>query len=363
MALQRATRKQAKLRLAMCGPAGSGKSYTALLVAKGLISALAPEALSATIADSDIKVGVIDSERRSSELYAHLLPFVPVHLSPPYSVEKYAKALDELEAHGCLVGIIDQISHAWAGPGGVLEYVDALKSSARNGLSPWQKATPKQHEFIDRILRSPMHIIVTMRSKTEWVIEEQINQRGEKKQVPRKVGMAPVQREGVEFEFTTMLDMDSGEAAPTKDRTGLFGEIGTRQRLDETTGVRLAAWLNEGDEYVPPPPKDLPPGTYVKPANYVEPPDPMPKVKEALDDMVDNGFPPDPEPMVSLEQMEQMAEACKVRAKAIGMKGKNAYVELCLAALKEFEVEKRHDLPVRHLEAFLDLVAHWELQA
>jgi phage recombination protein Bet len=101
--------------------------------------------------------------------------------------------------------------------------------------------------------------------------------------------------------------------------------------------------------------------TYHKPADYVEPAD-LPK-RESTAEPITTGFAEDSEPMVSLEQMEQIADACKVRAKEIGLKGKNAYVDLCLAALKEFEVEKRHDLPVRHLEAFLDLVAHWELQA
>jgi hypothetical protein len=141
--------------------------------------------------------------------------------------------------------VIDQISHAWAGEGGLLEYVDTLKAQSRNSFSPWQKATPEQNRLVDTMLRSPCHIIATMRAKSEWVLEEQIVD-GRKKNVPRKIGMAPVQRDGIEYEFTTMLDLENGSntATASKDRSSLFAGITTK--LDEEWGAKLRAWLTSG---------------------------------------------------------------------------------------------------------------------
>lgn len=233
--IKKAERHQTRLRLGLCGPSGSGKTYSAIRLAKGLT------------AGTSGRIGLIDTERKSASLYAHLADFDVIELEPPYSPERYREAIHALERHVGFDGvvIIDQISHAWAGEGGLLEYVDTLKSQSRNSFSPWQKATPEQNRLVDTMLRSPCHIIATMRAKSEWVLEEQIID-GRKKNVPRKIGMAPVQRDGIEYEFTTMLDLENGSntATASKDRSSLFS--GMTMKLDEEWGAKLRTWLTSG---------------------------------------------------------------------------------------------------------------------
>lgn len=241
--IKKAERRQARLRLGLCGPSGSGKSYSALRVAKGLTEGRGE------------RIAAIDTERDSLSLYADhpelQVEFDVIAMTPPYSPERYQEALHVLEEQGYSVIIIDQISHAWAGEGGLLEYVDTLKRGQANQFSAWAKATPQQNRFVDAMLRSPAHLIATMRVKTEWVIEEHI-QNGQKRNVPRKIGMAPIQRDGIEHEFTTVLDLDiTNQAVASKDRTGLF--TGHQMKLDEEWGKRLRAWLESGAEPLPEP--------------------------------------------------------------------------------------------------------------
>jgi hypothetical protein len=223
---QRAQRSQAKLRLGLTGASGSGKTYSALLIAKGLGG----------------KVAFIDTENRSGDLYSDLIDFDILHLVNPFTVEKYVDAIELAETSGYDILIIDSISHAWAGEGGVLDYVDRLSSSnfKGNSFTAWRQGGRHQDQLINKILRSQMHTIITMRSKTEYVVE--MNDRG--KQSPRKLGMAPVQRDNVEYEFTTVLDLSMDNvASSSKDRTKLFK---IPKVLSEEDGVRLNGWLNDG---------------------------------------------------------------------------------------------------------------------
>jgi nucleoside-triphosphatase THEP1 len=233
--IKKAERHQARLRLGLCGPSGSGKTMSALRLAKGLVEGTTG------------KIGLIDTERKSASLYAHIVDFDVIELEPPYSPEHYREAIHALEKHVGPDGvvIIDQISHAWAGEGGLLEYVDVLKQQSRNSFSPWMKATPEQNRFVDSLLRSTVHIIATMRAKSEYVLEEQVVD-GRTRKVPKKIGLAPVQRDGIEYEFTTMLDLENGSntATASKDRSSLFAGITTK--LDEEWGRKLRAWLTSG---------------------------------------------------------------------------------------------------------------------
>lgn len=235
--IRKAERRKAKARIALTGPSGSGKTMSALRLASGMAQAMG--------IDPDGAIALIDSERGSAELYAHVVPFAVLDLTPPYSPARYTEALAELERHQFPIVIIDQISHAWAGEGGLLERVDNWKAGAKNAMSAWQQATPEQQRFVDALLRSTAHIIATMRSKTEWVIEQE-TRNGRTYQVPRKIGMAPVQRDGIEYEFTAVLDLENvGHCATaSKDRTGLFDS--RRMQITEETGKALVAWLNEG---------------------------------------------------------------------------------------------------------------------
>lgn len=242
--IQRAVRSQARARIALVAASGGGKSYSALRLAKGLVEYM----LGADLCRGTLegKIGMIDTERKSGSLYGHLLPFDVINLEAPYTTARYVGALQALEDAGCVVIIIDQISHAWAGAGGLLEVVDRLKASSRNDFAPWKEVTPEQNDFIERILASPAHIIANMRAKSVYVMEEYTGKDGSKKNKPKRMGMAPIQRAGIEFEFTTVLDLEVGTnlATSTKDRTGLFHDQSVR--LNEEWGVKLGHWLYEG---------------------------------------------------------------------------------------------------------------------
>lgn len=241
--IKRAERSQAFLRLAFTGASFAGKTTASLLLAKGIVDALV--AAGKLSPSQNPRIGVIDTERRSAQLYAHLVPFDTIELGPPYSIARYLGALHAMEAAGYPVIILDQISHAWAGQGGMLQ------SMKGEGFSEWKKNTPIQDEFIDSILRSPAHTIVTMRSKTEWVLELKTNSHGKEVHSPRRIGMAPVQRPGVEYEFTTLLDLQINGDARTitvqKDRTGVFSALKLNKPEDwGSAGAEAVKWLMTG---------------------------------------------------------------------------------------------------------------------
>lgn len=247
--IKRAERQQARLRLAFQGPSGSGKTATSLLVAKGIIEAMVE---SGEIPQSqNPRIGLIDTERRSASLYSHIVPFDVIDLDPPYTTHRYIGALQALERAGYPVIIIDQISHEWAGKGGVLQQVDQAQQRGGNQMAAWIDATPVHDEFVDSMLRVNAHLIVTMRSKTSWELVEETDRRGQKRKVPKRIGMAPVQRPGIEYEFTTLLALDTegNRAQVLKDRTvpKVFGEINAiTPRLGETAGHALVAWMKGG---------------------------------------------------------------------------------------------------------------------
>jgi len=243
--IRRAVRSQALARMALCGASGGGKTTGALLLARGMVEYL----LEAGHAQGTLegKVGVVDTERRSAALYSHILPFDVIELQAPYTPARYVGAMRALERAGCRVIVLDQISHAWAGAGGILETVDLLRSRSSNQFEAWKDATPEQNDFVESLLGCSAHIICTMRAKTQYVMEEYTKRDGTKGQKPKKVGLAPVQRAGIEYEFTTMLDLDvdGNIARASKDRTRLFW--GKETRISAETGKALMHWLMEGE--------------------------------------------------------------------------------------------------------------------
>lgn len=187
----RAVKSEAKLRMALAGPAGSGKTYTAMILASVLAQG-SPFAL-------------IDTEHGSASKYADLFTFDVLELDS-FHPDRYVEAIQAAEAAGYPVLVIDSLSHAWSGKEGLLEQVERLTKlkHANNTFRAWADATPIQNRFIDTLTGANLHILATMRSKTEYVVET--NERG--KATPRKIGMAPIQREGVEYEFDLFGEMD-----------------------------------------------------------------------------------------------------------------------------------------------------------
>jgi len=188
---QKARKSKIKARIAIDGPSGSGKTYTSLIAATALAQGG--------------KIAVIDTERGSASLYSDKFEFDVLELDK-FSPKTYIDAIEAAERAGYSVIVIDSLSHAWEGEGGALDMVDnaAARSNSKNSYTAWRDVTPIHRRMVDAILQSSCHIIATMRSKTEYVLET--NSRGQ--QVPRKVGMAPIQRAGMEYEFTVVGDMD-----------------------------------------------------------------------------------------------------------------------------------------------------------
>lgn len=229
---RQAAKRQAKLRLALCGPSGSGKTYSALLLAQGL----APGG----------RIALIDTERGSGELYDDLTAYDVAPLDPPYAPGRYIELIKAAETAGYDVLIIDSLSHAWTGEGGVLDMHDRATAASRSGNSfaAWREVTPKHNALVDAIIGANLHIIVTMRTKTAYDMVD--DGKGGKK--PIKIGLSPIQRDGLEYEFTTVVDLsvEGHVATATKDRTRLFD--GEHFVPTVATGEALRAWLNTGKD-------------------------------------------------------------------------------------------------------------------
>jgi hypothetical protein len=226
MILQKAERKNAKIKMALQGPSGSGKTYSALLLAFGLCNDWS-------------KIAVIDTENHSSDLYAHLGQYNVLPISEPFTPEKYIDAIKLCEAEGIQVIIIDSISHEWEGSGGIL---DIHSNMAGNSFTNWSKVTPRHNSFINAIIQSSSHIIGTIRTKQDYVLSDKNG-----KMVPEKVGLKGVTRDGVDYEFTLVFDIDIKHVATaSKDRTGLFMDK-LAHVITTNDGIRIRQWCGGGN--------------------------------------------------------------------------------------------------------------------
>jgi hypothetical protein len=232
---KKAARTKARLRMALIGPSGSGKTYSALALATGLGG----------------RIALIDTERGSGELYADAFDYDTLQLEPPFTPKKYIDAIKAAEDGGYASVIVDSLSHAWAGEGGILDIHDTSTRGSRsgNGFQAWKDVTPQHERIVNAILGAKLHVIGTIRTKTAYEVVE--DERGKK--APKRIGLAPIQRQGLEYEFTCVLDLsvDSHIASASKDRTGLFD--GQHFVISQDTGKQLAGWLDSGEERPEPP--------------------------------------------------------------------------------------------------------------
>ena len=224
MNLQIAQRKNAKIKMALQGPSGSGKTYSSLLLAYGITKDWS-------------KIAVLDTENHSADLYSHLGPYYVLSLTAPFTPEKYMEAIQLCEKSGIDVLIIDSTTHEWEN---LLDYHANLPG---NSFTAWAKITPRHNAFVQAILQSPIHIICTIRTKQDYVLVEKNG-----KQVSEKVGLKSIQRDGLDFEFTLIFDLDiKNNASTSKDRTGLFfGK--PEHKITSQTGAIIADWCNSGKE-------------------------------------------------------------------------------------------------------------------
>lgn len=225
---RKAERRKAKLRLAITGPAGSGKTYGALLIAQGLGG----------------KIAMIDTENGSGDLYSAVCDYDILNINAPFDPRKYIQAIHDAENEGYNVLIIDSLSHCWISEGGLLDIKEQLALSGKyNSFSAWSKVTPLQNKLIEAMLTSKCHIIATMRSRTDYV--QVVNDKGRTE--IRKVGLAPVQRDGMDYEFSLVFDLNNEHTVTvSKDRTSLFD--GQSFILSPEVGSKLLEWLNSGKD-------------------------------------------------------------------------------------------------------------------
>lgn len=225
---QKATKRAVRARIALDGPSGSGKTWTALTWAH-------------TIGG---RVAAVDTERASMALYSDRFDFDVIEMSPPFHPDRLIEAIRAAEKAGYNVLVIDSLSHFWEGEGGVLDLVDAAGARAKgNTYAGWKAGTPVLRHLIDTILASDLHVIVTMRSKTEYVLET--NNQG--KQVPVKVGMAPVMRAGMEYEFTLVGDLDlEHRLTISKSRADVLADKVIQPGRAHEAAEAFMAWINAG---------------------------------------------------------------------------------------------------------------------
>lgn len=220
---KKAVKSQSKLRLLLEGVSGCGKTYSALELAQGLGK----------------KIAVIDTENGSAALYANKFDFDVVNFQEPYSPTAYVKLIKEAERLQYDVIIIDSITHEWSGPGGCLEIANQSK-----GLLGWKTVSPMHNKFLQTILASPCHIIATARTKADYQTDEAMGQTSTKSRI-RKVGTKTEQKDGLDFEFTTVLRLNNEFFEVMKDRTGIFE--GRSERLTADHARELVEWLNDGE--------------------------------------------------------------------------------------------------------------------
>ena len=226
MAFKKATKKNAKLRLALFGVSGSGKSFSALRIATGL-------------AGKNGKIAFIDTERGSASKYADRFDFDVCEIDKP-TINNVKMQIEQAKGYDVL--IIDSLTHAW------LELLQEVEQVARtkfggNTWSAWSEGTPKQMSLINSILDFGGHVIVTMRAETNWTTTT--NDKG--KVVPVRIGEAPKQGKGIEYEFDMLMQLSQEHnALVIKDRTGKYQDV-CIEMPDEKFGADLAKWLDEGE--------------------------------------------------------------------------------------------------------------------
>lgn len=239
---KKARREKQKAVIGYIGPSGSGKTVSALLTAYGMMKEAYPEASEEEVWE---KIGVADTEHGRSLLYANetfgesrVGEFLHIDFEPPYSTARYNEAVQALKNAGCEVVIIDSLSHNWQGEGGIIE---THANMSGNSFQNWGKLSTETTDLIKTLTRNNVHILCTLRTKTEYVIEP--NDKG--KSAPRKIGTKPMQKDELEYEF--MINFNIGIdhiAETTKDNTRLFE--GSTSVIGEAAGRKLYKWLELG---------------------------------------------------------------------------------------------------------------------
>lgn len=257
MGFQKAKREQVWLKVLLSGASGSGKSYSALKLATGIAK------------QCGSGIAYIGTEGSRNKYYANEFDYDLLDLDEPFECKKYIDAINEAVDAGYKVLIIDSLSHEWKWLN------DTHDKMPGNSFTNWGKLKPIHHNFMDKILTSPIHIIATARGKDDWVLEDKNG-----KQIPKKVGMGQQQDKDISYEYTVslMIEQDTHVASADKDNTHLFD--GRYEVLTEKDGVKLYQWANEGE--VPAPKQEAPAQKFEKPTY-----DPEDELKAVHQEIID----------------------------------------------------------------------------
>ncbi len=232
MQIRKAERRKARLRVGFSSPSGGGKTYSAILMAKGIVN-------------GDMsKVCLIDTENGRGDLYSDLGEYNIIPLEAPFTPERYIEAIQMAEEAKMEVIIVDSITHEWEGKGGCLEMNENLANAKYRGntWSAWNETTPRHRKFIEALISSPAHIITTVRNKIDTIMTDD-------KKV-KKVGIKELTREGFEYELTLNfnIDRDTHMVTASKDNTKIF-ESRDPFVVTEETGKELLEWAEKGVDH------------------------------------------------------------------------------------------------------------------
>lgn len=261
MQLRKAERRKLKARIGMSGASGSGKTYSSLRIAYGFVGDWS-------------KIAIIDTENGRGELYVNtnrnnvaIGEYNVLTLDPPFTPRRYIEAIKTCEEGGMEAIIIDSLSHAWAGVGGMLEMKERFSATEKSDFTAWRKITPEHNLLVDALLRTKCHLIVTLRAKAEYALTERNG-----KMVPQKVGMAPIFRDGLEYEMVIFMELSQDHfARASKDNTGIFDQIPFTPT--EESGTAIRAWLESGVDAPPPAKEETPAPTQILPPATEKPKD------------------------------------------------------------------------------------------
>ena len=231
MSFKEASRKDVRIKACIAGLSGAGKTYGALSIFKGLLSDMG-------------SLGIVQTESGRAQLYTDKFgKFKVLELTPPFTPQSFINAIDEAEKAGLKALILDSLSDEWAGLGGALDMHQDACEVVKNSFTAWKRVTPKHEALFNKILSSPLHIIATLKKKSDYVMETVKNRQGKEVQQPKKVGVANVAREGTEYRWMIQFDVDREThlAITDKDNTGLFD--GRKPfLLDESVGKEIREW-------------------------------------------------------------------------------------------------------------------------
>jgi len=234
MEFKEASLQDVKIKFALAGLSGAGKTLSGLRLFKGLLTDIS-------------SLGVIQTEAGRAQLYLDKIgKFKILEMAPPFTPESYIKAIEAAEKAGLKAILIDSLSDEWAGLGGALDMHSEAAQTTRNTFTAWKNVTPEHEAVFNKILSSQLHIGCTMKKKSQYVLEE-VEKNGRKIQQPRKVGLADIQREGTEYRWMLQFDIDNEKhlAKASKDNTSLFDEKEPFM-ITEETGKLIRDWIIGG---------------------------------------------------------------------------------------------------------------------